>query len=223
MVIDVDISQPREPPEPAIRLSQQKDEEDHVPDDATTGQFSLRLDAITGNIPVYGGDEISEKGCSVDHVPVLSRSRSSSISIGTVDTNDTGASFESYTLNGPQHNIRNREWDTESVGKANPQRHAQRVRHLVALGAEFVGEGIEIDQDEQQRRIHRLARATAHKQELVSFRFDRLASFCLLHYQHELIKLDEDITQSGGIISDAAELRRLRLLLLEYCEFFLTS
>jgi hypothetical protein len=168
-------------------------EEDHFRDDATyrSGRSSLTVDSITGSVPPFAGDDTDEFSLWGSS---LFRSR---------------GSFRSLQS----------DLELQSVGDASPARQVERVQRLKLLKAQPAENGqYELCKEEQERRMLQLARAASRKQELIFSRFDRLVSFCLFHYQHELIKMEEIITQSSGVLEDTAQLRHLRLLLLEYCQ-----
>ena len=122
--------------------------------------------------------------------------------------NRSDASFESLAS----------EFNEEFPQRAPAYRQAQRQKFLEILQAVPQDDGTyDSTKEDQQKRILDLADKFDKEKCFVFNRFTRVAVLCLLHYQHELMKLDELVTQNN-VVFDIVKLRETLLLLLEYCE-----
>jgi len=110
--------------------------------------------------------------------------------------------------------------DAEGIIGPTPEQFMERIPALEYLKAPKNERGdYGYDNEEQERILLRLADRAYDDKKIVLQRFGRLANYCLLRYQHELVQIDKKIVGSNGNIDSPNELKRIRLLLLEYCKF----
>lgn len=109
--------------------------------------------------------------------------------------------------------------DPREVEILEGNRQIQRFKYLTRMKAKRNEDGtFDLEEDEQQRRLSDMARKYSEEKSFVFNRFSHMAILCLLHYQHQLMRLEEQISTQGGVFG-SVNLQETRLLLLEYCKF----
>ena len=121
--------------------------------------------------------------------------------------------------------------DHTSIHSVRAHRASQREARLRKLDAHPNRNGqFQLDKTEEEHALFNIAQRLSETETRTFLRFDTLATMCLLDYQHELIKLEEQLhvasrvsDGTGGGSDNEALYRKVRELLREYCKSTVTS